>query len=337
MDSSKGLNKKVFYLAIIILIPSFLHNLYFVKANPVPTEPYFGKLLVGLFNNGTNVQHVRSNVSIDVYDFESKGHGDYLLRNHNNTLVNVPICFVTGPIFYDYENKNISVKVNGTPITGNSYNFWEMSWFEINNTFEEEDLREYLQSIGMDYFEKEIKVFTIEIPASSDILFSVDWNFISGTIVKDYPLGFFSPTRELLYYYYTGYTINGGENWNNQPILSEKISFYFHTDKFFIGEHKILTNISKDPWKEFKIDNYQAQWEFLIENGEIETNLQSENGIPTYELEYFDIFDDIYINIFNVKSNTVLSITGYFLIGILGAGMVLIIIIIKNKKFSKEK
>jgi hypothetical protein len=305
----------------------FCRSIDLVRANPIVPPKQLDQLFVGLFNNGTDTQHVRSNVTIDVYDFESIGHGDYLLRNHNDTDVEQPLCFVTGPYWGARDEMLLNVSVNGTTIVGTGYSVHDFySEEEIEEKFTDELLQEYFMDYGM-WDEKTIMVYVVNIPASSDILFSIEWSFVSG-IEDNYIEGMFSPIQERIRQFYTGYTINGGKHWNNRSIESEKISFRFHTEKFFVDDGEILVNISAKPWRQFGT-NYQDNWDNFVSSGTPVLLEDTPNGL-TYTLEYSDILDDIHISIINDVSTTTLSPI-YILAIVMVACGISVFVVIKNR------
>ena len=317
------------FLATIL----FFSNIDLVQANPVVPPKQFSQLFVGLFNNATDTQHVRSNVTIDVYDFESIGHGDYLLRNHNDTDVEQPLCFATGPYWGSREESLLNVSVNGTTIVGEEYSFNSFySSEEIEEIFTDEWLQEYYFYPDM-WFEKSIMIFKVNISASSDVLFSIDWSFVSG-IEQNYIEGMFSPTEERIRQYYTGYTINGGNHWNNRSIEYEKVSFRFHTEKFFGEDSEILVNTSANFWRQFDI-SYKDNWDNFVSSGTPVLLEDTPSGL-TYTLEYTDILDDIHISIINDFSTTALSPLYKLLIGAV-ASVIVVFVLIKNRNKIRNK
>ena len=323
----------------IVLCGLFLGTILFfgsadlVQANPIVPPKEFSQLFVGLFNNGTDTQHVQSNVTIDVYDFESIGHGDYLLRNHNDTDVEQPLYFVTGPYWSSRDESLLNVSVNGTIIIGTEYSIYDFySEEEIEDVFTDESLQEYFM-FNYWTFEPLIMIFVINIPASSDVLFSVEWKFVSG-IEQNYVGGMFSPTEERIRQFYTGYTINGGKHWNNRSIEFEKISFRFHTEKFFVGDREILVNTSAKLWRQENI-RYKENWDNFVSGGTPVLLEDTPNGL-TYTLEYSDILEDIHISIINDFSTTHLSPMFKLLIGVV-ASVIVVFVLLKNRNKIKNK
>jgi len=323
----------------IVLCGLFLTTILFfssvdlVQANPIVPPRQFSQLFTGLFNNGTDTQHVRSNVTIDVYDFESIGHGDYLLRNHNDTDVEQPLCFITGPYWGSRDESILNVSVNGTTIIGTEFDFSDYySLEEIEEEFPDESLQEYFMFYDL-WFEPSMMVYVVIIPASSDVLFSIEWSFVSG-IEQDYIGGMFSSTEERIRQFYTGYTINGGNHWNNRSIEFEKISFRFHTEKFFVGDREILVNTSAKFWRQINT-RYKENWDNFVSGGNPVLLEDTPNGL-TYTLEFSDILDDIHISIINDFSTTVLSPLYKIIIGAV-ASVIIIFVLIKNRNKIKNK
>ncbi|MCK4798063.1 MAG: hypothetical protein KAT05_11810 [Spirochaetes bacterium] len=329
-------NQKIFLIVFCLLVisPIALGNLSEVRANPIVPPKLFEQLFMGLFSNGTDLQHVRSNVSIDVYDFESIGHGDYLLRNHNDTDVSVPICFVTGLNSDGFTNKNLNVSINGTAQIGEVYNERNFDYDNPDEIFTDGSLQEYINSSIFSWYEKEIVVFTLNISALNDALFSVDWNFISG-IKEDYNPRLFSLKTDKHRFFYTGYKINGGKHWNNHSIESEQISFHFHTDKFLLDEQFILVDVSNEPWRKFE-ESYNEEWKILISKGKREILEDTTSG-PIFSLEFTDIMEDINICIINDHSTVGLSYMGKILLGILAVAGISLIIIARKRHLKKKE
>lgn len=322
----------------IVLCGLFLTSILFfssvdlVQANPIFPPEQFEQLCIGLFNNGTDTQHVRSNVTIDVYDFESIGHGDYLLRNHNDTDVEQPLCFITGPYWGPRDEQILDVSVNGTTIVGTEYSSDDFhSLEEMEEKLTDESLQEYLV-FSDTWYEKTIIVFMVNITASNDVLFSIDWSFASG-IEQNYDGVVFSPFRERIRQFYTGYTINGGNHWNNRSIEFEKISFSFHTEKFFVDDREILVNTSAKPWRQYDT-RYKENWDNFVSSGTPVLLEDTPNGF-TYTLEYSDILDDIHISIINDVSTTGLSPMGILYIGVV-ACVIVVYILKKNRNYIKK-
>ena len=329
----KSKKQYIVLCGLFLMTFSFFRSVDLVQANPIVPPRQFSQLFTGLFNNATDTQHVRSNITIDVYDFVSIGHGDYLLRNHNDTDVEQPLCFITGPYWGSRDESILNVSVNGTTIVGTEISFYDFfSLEEINETFTDESLQEYFWFYDL-WFEPSIMVYVVNIPASNDVLFSIEWSFVSG-IEQDYVGGMFSLTQENIRQFYTGYTINGGKHWNNRSIESEKISFRFHTEKFFVDDSEILVNTSVNIWRQIDI-RYKENWDNFVSSGTPVSLDDTPNGL-TYTLEYSDILDDIHISIINDFSTTTLSPLGKWSIGVV-ACVIVVFVLLKNRNKIKNK
>ncbi|WP_371806145.1 hypothetical protein [Candidatus Lokiarchaeum ossiferum] len=280
-----------------------------VMANPWPMPMYFSNFEFGIQANHTNISHIHSNISINVYDTFSQGNGSYLLRNKGNLSIELPISFPLGPGFSD--------------VMGFSSTEDRIQQVLANDS--EVQVRIWGNNDEIELYEGR---FNLSFLPYSDILLNIVWKFNSS--VEDDYFDFLGPVTEKRRMYYTGYTIKGGKNWNDQPIESEYISFIFHTDNFWVEESTIslfYTNNSEDLIHSSSI----KAWREVVSEGNL-VLVNSTNNTPSLNLKFSDIVDDIHINIVNDASSYTLSGMGYMYLTSIIVSVGIIVLVMKRKK-----
>jgi hypothetical protein len=295
MQNYKSKRQKTIIILIGLSIFLSINQFEAIKANPLPPKPtFFNNLTIGFTNETLNLRHVQAQVTIDVFDSYSFGNGTYLLENTSNSSNAHIIGFSTGPSHWWITNSNKigvlnsykSVTVNNTPVeTYKSYN-----------------------SI----------LIPLNFTPYSMISLEIQWTFNStfeSLYQPWFKMGrnlFWEDHRQL---YYTAYTINGGQHWNNQSIEHEKVSFRFHTKKFNLKNGQFAIKITNTP-EEINYPTTQLDWQNEVaESTRFYPEIKGE--VQEIVFEYEEILNDLHIAIINDNSYYSPSILFWWILGLI--------------------